>query len=453
MTKIMIIGGNAAGMSAASQIKKLKPEWQAVVLEKGNHISYAACGIPYYIGGSVSRLDQLVALTPETAVQERGIDLRLGHTVTEVNLKEKMLLIETPDGQKRESFDYLVISTGTIPLIDGISAQESERIFFVKNLEGGLRLQRFLDSGKPQNCAVIGGGYIALEMVEAFRARGLATYLLHRRNELAKTFEPEISALILKKMEAEGVILRMGDAVHALREADNRVLVETASGESAFDCAVIAAGVAPNTALFKETPLQLGLKGSIKVDQALRTNCDFVYAAGDCTETIHLVTGKPAYIPLALKANKEGFIAGVNICGGQEAFPGVVGTAILKLFDLGVARTGLTLNEADGNGFSAVKYRLSSHSRAAYYPEAGKLESIIVIERGSGRILGAQMAGPLDSVKRIDIYAAAVQYRMTLQDLYNLDLAYAPPFSPVYDPVILAARIGKKLVADSGAQD
>jgi len=276
--------------------------------------------------------------------------------------------------------------------------------------------------------------------------RGIETHLVHRRPELAKTFEPEVSEAILKEMERRGIVLNLKHGVEKIAERDGRAEVHTTSGVLAFDLVLVAIGVVPNSALAAECGIELGVKGSIRVNSYLETSLPQIYAAGDCTETTHLITGRPAYVPLALKANKEGAIAGANIAGARRRFPGIIGSALTKFYDLGVGRTGLTLGEARQAGFDAVKYGIAAGSKAEYYPGRKRLEVLVVAEKGSGRVLGAQMMGPEDAVKRIDLLAAAIQQKMTLQEVYDLDLAYAPPFGGVYDPVLLAARVGLKKV-------
>jgi CoA-dependent NAD(P)H sulfur oxidoreductase len=293
---------------------------------------------------------------------------------------------------------------------------------------------------------VIGGGYIAIEMLEAFLERGLETHLIHRRDELVRSFEKEISDLTLAEMKKEGIVLNLNRSVSKLVEKNN--VVEVHSGEEIlnYDLVVVAAGVVPNSDLARKSGIATGIKESIRVNQYLQTNYPEIYAAGDCAETRNLLTGKPTYVPLALKANKEGVAAGINISGGREAFPGVLGTAITKFCSLGLARTGLTLDEAEQNGLKAFKYSLTANSKAHYYPGNGNLTAVLVAEKSSGRLLGAQLAGPADAVKRIDVYATALTAGMNLNDIFQLDLSYAPPFSPVYDPVVLTGRVGRKKI-------
>jgi CoA-dependent NAD(P)H sulfur oxidoreductase len=444
--KVVVVGGNAAGMSAASQVKRQQPGWQVVVLERGSYISYASCGIPYYLGGLVESPDRLLALTPETAVQERGIDLRLNQEVTAVKPESREVLVRRDGEETREAYDTLVLCTGALAMTAGIDIGPGERIFTIKDLSDGVKVMELLQKYRPQKCAVVGGGYIAVEMLEAFHMRGIETHLVHRRPELARTFEPEVSGAVLKEMERRGIVLNLRHGVEKILEKDGRAEVHTSGGILAYDLVLVATGVVPNSDLAAACGIELGAKGSIRVNPYLETSLPRIYAAGDCTETTHLITGRPVYVPLALKANKEGAIAGANICGERRRFPGIIGSALTKFYDLGVGRTGLTLEEARQAGFDAVKYSIAAGSKAEYYPGRKRLEVLVVAEKGSGRVLGAQMLGPEDAVKRIDLLAAAIQRQMTLQEVYDLDLAYAPPFGGVYDPVLLAARVGLKKV-------
>ncbi len=446
MQKVVIIGGNAAGLSAASQVKRQKPDWEVIVFEKGPYISYAACGIPYHVQGIVNSLEDLITVTPEEAINKRKLDLRLNHTVTAINPQKKSVAVDRPESSLTENFDYLVIATGARPLTAGIEYRPSKNVSTVHTLDDSIALRNLLETEKPRKCAVIGGGYIAIEMLEALKERGIETHLIHRRENLSRTFETEISDLAKAEMIRQGIVLNLNHSVLRIVEGDNSVEVYTDQGTLNYDLVIVATGVEPVSTLAQQCGIEIGVKNSIRVNARMQTNFPYIYAAGDCTETKDLVTGKAVYVPLALKANKEGVTAGVNICGGEETFPGILGTAITKLCDLGLARTGLTLAEAENNGFDALRFSVKSNSKAHYYPGAGSLTAVLVAEKQGGRLLGAQLAGPVDSVKRIDVYATAITAGMTLDQIFQLDLAYAPPFSPVYDPIVLAGRVGRKMV-------
>ncbi len=446
MKKVVVIGGNAGGLSAASQVKRQQPEWDVIVLEKGQYISYAACGIPYHVEGIVPGLDNLLGVSPEDARKKRKLDLRLNSEVTAIDPGGKSVTFKDDQGKNTIDFDYLVIATGARPMQTGIEYTPAKRIFNAHKLDDSEAIRSFIESEKPRSCAVVGGGYIAIEMLEAFLARGLETHLFHRRDSLSRSLEKEISDLGLAEMEKEGVKLRLNKTVKKVTESNGKAKVHCENETADFDLVIVAAGVEADSALARAARIETGIKKSIKVNEYMQTNYPYIYSAGDCTETKNIISGKPVFVPLALKANKEGVAAGVNISGGKEAFPGVLGTAITKFRSLGLARTGLTLAEAEESGFKAVSFSVTAGSKSGYYPGVGPLTAVLVAEQGTGRLLGAQLAGPVDGVKRIDVYATAITVKMTMEEIYQLDLAYAPPFSPVYDPVVLTGRVGRKKV-------
>lgn len=444
--KLIVIGGDAAGMSGASQVKRLKPAWEVMVFEKTGFISYAACGMPYYLGGLIPDKEQLIELKPEEAIAKRGIDVKLWHEVIKISPRDKKVIVRTKRGEREEDFDMLLIATGSLPQTSGIKFNQSERVFVLKNLYDMEKIDTFIKKNPAGKCAVIGGGYIGLEMAEAFKARGLETHLIHRREDLSRTFEVEVSDLIKEEMSQRGVVLNLETSIEEIRDEGENVVVSTDKDDYNYDFVFLGLGTIPASRLASECGIELGVKGTIKVNKYLQTNFEHIYAAGDCVQTMHMLSKEPVYVPLALKANKEGMIAGMNIAGIKTPFHGVLGTAIMKCFSLGVARTGLTYEEAVRNSFNPVKIILNSRNRARYYPDSENLFSMIIAEKGTGLVLGAQLAGPLDAVKRIDVYATAIYNGMTLDDVFNLDLAYAPPFAPVYDPVLLAARVGRKSI-------
>ena len=441
--KVIIIGGDAAGMSAASQIKRQHADWDVMVFEKGDYVSYAACGMPYYIQGLVSHFDSLIEITPEKFINERKIDLRLKHEVIKINAEEKNVLVKTPEKTFEENFDYLVIATGASPQVPPIPIS-GNKIFTINNLYDTKKLESFIMENKPESCAVIGGGFIAIEMVESFKNRGIGTHLIHRRDSLARMFEKEVSDAILEEMKQNNVNLHLNCHVESIDEENGKVCVQTSEEKIYVDFLLLATGVKPNSEIAKNAGINTGVRDAISVNSFMQTNYPYIYSAGDCTETRSIITGEPIYTPLALKANREGMIAGLNISGKKEKFAGSCETAITKIFSKSIARTGLTLERALKNNIDAIKFSVISKTKARYYPGAEKMKSIVIAEKGSGRILGAQLVGPIYAVKRIDVWVAAITAKFTLKDIYNLDLAYSPPFSPVWDPVLLAARVGRK---------
>ncbi len=441
--KVVVIGGDAAGMSGASQIKRQHKDWQVIVFEQGEYVSYAACGMPYYIEGAVTHFNSLIELTPETFINERKIDLRLKHEVVKIDTGQKKVTVKNKEGFFQETFDYLIIATGASPLEPDFPIS-SKKVFTLNNLYDTKKIEDFIKTHSPHSCAVIGGGFIAVEMLEAFKEKGLETHLIHRRNSLSRMFEPEISESILKEAEEHGIILHLNESVVEIKEINDKVIVKTKNRELAFDFVLLATGISPNTSFMKDSEIKTGVKRAVAVNDYLQTNFPFIYSAGDCAETRSIVTGEKIFLPLALKANREGMIAGLNISGKKEKFSGCCETAITKIFDKGVARTGITYERAIKNGFDAVKFDIISRTKAKYYPGSGRIKSVVTVEKGSGRVLGVQLIGEVESVKRIDVWATAITANMTLSQVYALDLAYAPPFSPVWDPVLLAARVGRK---------
>lgn len=442
--RIIVVGGDAAGMSAASQIKRQRPDWLVTVLEQGRYVSYAACGMPYYVEGLIDDFDQLVEITPQVFREKRGIDLRLGHRATAIDPAAKTVTYQQDGGNEGQLvYDELLIATGASPLVpEGIIL--GERVTTINNLPQTKHLQQLVADNKIRRAAVIGGGFIGLEMAEAFAAQGIETSLVHRREHLSRMFEEEISVLIKEKLQHNGVKLYFGAPLENIVEQGDKVRVISSQEELEVDLVLLALGVIPNSELARDAGIELGVRESIVVDDRLQTSSDHIYAAGDCAQGMRIVDNSPIFSPLALKANREGMIAGLNMAGIDTLNRGSLDTGITKIFDLGVARTGLSFAEAEKAGLQPVKNMITSRSRARYYPDSDPLRVLVIASRIDGRVLGAQLAGPLDAVKRIDTFAVIIHQGLNLDQVMELDLAYAPPFSPVWDPVLLAARITKK---------
>jgi len=442
--KVVIIGGDAAGMSAASQAKRQKPDLDVIVFERGDYISYAACGIPYLVGGAVLHLEDLLELSPEEATGKRGIDLRLRHRVTAIDTTGRKVTVEADGKRFDESYDRLLIATGARGNTMGIDTARYPSLFTMQDLYDADRITRFISERAPKRVAVIGGGYIGLEAAESFAMRGIETVLAHRRPDLHRSFEKEISDIILRKLEEKGVLLKMGFSFTGIEDRGGALGIIGGGETIEADGAVLAVGALPNSELAADAGIPLGANGAIRVNEYQETGVEAVYAAGDCATSMVSTFGLETHSPLALKANKQGLIAGMNMAGMKEPFAGVLNSAVTKVFDLGVARTGLSFGEAEKLGLDPEKTLVKSRDRARYYPGSSPLTSLVIVGKKDRRLLGAQMAGELSAVKRIDVYAAAIFNRMTIDGLFDLDLAYAPPFSPVYDPVLLAARVARK---------
>ena len=442
--RLVVVGGDAAGMSAASQAKKRRPDLQVVAFERGRATSYSACGIPYWIGGAVETEAALVARTPEEH-RAAGIDVRMRTEVTAIDLdRREVRWRELESGvEGNEPFDDLVYATGSVPMRPPVPGIDAAGVYGVQVLDDGAALRAELESGEVSRVVVIGGGYIGLELAEACRVRGLAVTVVDRSATPVGTFDPDIGEFIAEAVRCEGIDLVLSDEVVAIEVgADGRArAVVTASGrELAADLVVLGLGVRPNVRLAQEAGIPLGASGGIAVDARMRTQAEGVWAAGDCVESRHRLSGDRVVVALGTHANKQGRVAGINIAGGYATFPGVIGTQVTKVCDLEVARTGLSTEEAEGAGYSFVTASVDSTTRAGYFPGAQPIRLKMLAERRSGRLLGAQIVGRQAAAKRIDALAIAIWNEMGVDEILSLDLSYAPPFSPVWDPVLIAAR-------------
>jgi NADPH-dependent 2,4-dienoyl-CoA reductase/sulfur reductase-like enzyme len=457
--KLVVIGGDAGGMSAASQARKrLGPDrLDIVAFERGHFTSYSACGIPYWIGGAVKNRDALVTRTPE-AHREVGIDVRMRHEVVAIDLDRREVIAHDLDagGEVREGFDHLVYATGAVPIMPEWARIPG--VFGVQTLDDGEAIHTWLDSDpKPRRAVVIGGGYIGVEMAEAMVNRGLEVTLLEKAPEpMRATVDPDMGARVREAINGLGIKIRTKAHVEGLENKDGRVTgVITPDATLPADIVVLGLGVKPNTRLAADSGIPLGVTGGLRVDLRMRVvgsdgPIEGLWAAGDCVQTKHLVSGQPVHVPLGTHANKQGRVAGINIGGGYATFPGVIGTAVTKVCELEVARTGLTEKEATHAGYAFVSATVESTSRAGYYPGATSMTIKLIAEKRTGLLLGAQIVGREEAAKRIDALAIAVWNKMTVEEMTALDLSYAPPFSPVWDPVLIAARKATDAVHAAG---
>ncbi|MDH7488975.1 MAG: FAD-dependent oxidoreductase [Anaerolineae bacterium] len=440
--RLVVIGGDAAGMSAASQARRLRDDLDIVVFERGPHTSYAACGIPYYVGGLVQEWRALVARTPDE-FRQQGIDARVRHEVTEIDPQGHRVRVRNLDTGDAwwEPYDHLLIATGALPVRPAVPGADAEGIYGVHTLESGIRLRQIVDEGKARRVVIVGGGYIGLEMAEAMCLRGLETSLVQRGPQVMNTLDPDMGALVSDALRGIGTTLYLGEEVVAFDVKDGRLrAVITDKRELPADMAILGMGVRPNTELARAAGIPLGVKGAIRVNERMQTEVAGIWAAGDCAEIFHLVSRRPAHIPLGTTANKQGRVAGLNLGGRRAAFPGVVGTAVSKICSLEVARTGLQEKEIVELGLEFVSATVKSRTRAGYYPGAGTITVKVLAEKGTGRFLGGQIVGTEGAAKRIDVMAVALHAGMTVDEMIHLDLSYAPPFSPVWDPVLTAVR-------------
>jgi CoA-dependent NAD(P)H sulfur oxidoreductase len=416
--RLLVIGGVAAGLSAAARARRLDASLEIIVLEKGVAISYGACGLPYFIEGRVRRLEYLTVYTPEYFRKERNIVVRTGARVVSIAHPRREVSL---DGGERVHYDRLVIATGARPRAVDF---EGPAVFTLHTLADAERLAAYLRDKQPKRALIVGAGYIGLEMADALRRNGLAVTIVERGPHVLSRPDAALAAAVRERLERFRVELLLNSQMPEITRAD---------------LVIAATGLQPNVEIAADAGVELGRTGAIRVDEHTETNLSGVYAAGDCAEALHLVTGRPAYIPLGTTANKMGRVAGANAAGRRERFAGIVGTAIVNIFGLGVAFTGLSADDARREGFSPVSARITAPSRAGYF--GGKPLTIeLVADAASHRLLGGAVWGEDGVEGRINVIATALHNRMRIGDLEQLDLAYAPPFATVWDPVLIAAQ-------------
>ena len=438
--RLIVVGGDAAGMAAAMQARRRQPYLEIVALEKGVWTSYSACGIPYLVAGDVSSLDQLVARSPQEFREQHRIDVRVQHEVVAIDHGARRLDVRDHQRQRtiQLGYDQLHFAAGARPTRPDLPGIDLDHVKGVQTLDDAKELLEHARTSQCQSVVVVGGGYIGLEMAEAFVRWGARVTLVEGSDQLMRTLDPDMAARLLGPMRGMGIDVRLRTRVAGFEP--NHVLL-TDGGHLPADLVVLGLGVTPNSELLAEAGAETGPRGALVVDRQQRTTLDDVYAAGDCCQSINIVSGRPTHVALGTVANKQGRVAGINLGGGYATFAGVAGTAITKVCGYGVARTGLTEREAATEGFEAVAVTIDASTTAGYMPDAEPMTVKLVAERGTGRVLGAQIVGGSGGAKRIDTVATALHGRMVVSDLIDLDLAYAPPFSGVWDPIATAARV------------
>ncbi|MYQ97050.1 MULTISPECIES: FAD-dependent oxidoreductase [unclassified Streptomyces] len=453
--RLVVVGGDAAGMSAASQARRLKgpEELEIVAFERGHFTSFSACGIPYWVGGAVPERDDLIARTPEEH-RARDIDLRLRTEVTELDVAgQRVRARDLESGTESwTSYDKLVIATGARPVRPELPGADAPGVHGVQTLDDGQALIDTLTRAKGRRAVVVGAGYIGVEMAEALIDRGFEVTVVNRGEQPMSTLDPDMGRLVHRAMEGLGITMVNGTEVTEIRTGeDGRVrAVATRHAEYPADVVVLGIGVLPETALARAAGLPLGAHGGLLTDLAMRVRGhEDIWAGGDCVEVLNLVSGQEQYVPLGTHANKHGQVIGSNAGGGYATFPGVVGTAVSKVCDLEIARTGLREKDARRVGLEFEAVTIESTSRAGYYPGASPMTVKMLAERRTGRLLGVQIVGREGAAKRVDIAAVALTARLTVEQMTALDLGYAPPFSPVWDPVLVAARKAARKVRGS----
>jgi NADPH-dependent 2,4-dienoyl-CoA reductase/sulfur reductase-like enzyme len=444
--RLLVIGGVAAGMSAASQARRRKPDLEVVVLEKGRWVSYGACGMPYNIQDPKRMIEDLVVITPERFRDERGIDLRLNTEALQIDLAGGRCRLRGPQGEGWLDFDSLVLATGCRPKTMDWPGLDLAGVFALHTLDQAGQIKDHLNRPDLRRAVVIGGGHIGLEMADVLTARGLAVTLVKPGTGLPSGYPDEISGVVRSELERYGVEVRTGVRIAGL-EGDDRVRrVVTDGGALDADVVLVAVGVQPAVELARTAGVALGESGAIAVDAFMQTSADHVYAAGDCAEAHHLLLERGVFMPRGTTANKQGRIAGANAAGDRERFRGVLGTSVTKVFSLAVGHTGLMEAEAARAGFEPLVASIRAKTRAHSYPGARDILVRLVFNRPDGRLLGGQLVGGEGVAKRIDVLVAALAANWTVADLAALDLSYAPPFAPVWDPLLVAANQARKKV-------
>ena len=448
--RILVIGGTAAGPSAASKAKRTDPDAEVIMFEQGDDISSGICEMPYYVGNVVDDVKKLTSFTPERLEKEKGVIVRVRHHVDEISPSSRKIAVRNLDSGKvrEERYDSLVIATGSRPRSIGLAGENARNVFHVKSLEGTIGLKRVLADEKPGCAVIIGGGYIGMEMAEALAANGLRTTLLHRHNLPMMGLEEESQKAVAVELAAHGVEFVPNVSVQALAHNPGGSVYAVKTAERTYDCdlVVIAAGVEPNTSLAAESGIRLGQHRGILTDQRQTTSDDSIYAAGDCCEVRNLVSNRFSYIPLATTASKQGWTAGENAAGGSAVFKGVIRAIGVKIFDLQVAHVGLSSREARESSFDPVVEHIEAPSKISFYPGSERVHIIAVADKSSGRILGANVYGKEGAIMRANVLAVAIQHGLTADEVSRLDLIYTPPYAPLWDPVLVLGNQLRKRI-------
>ena len=444
--RILVVGGVAAGASAATKARRTNEDAEIVLFERGNYVSFANCGLPYYIGGVIEDRDELLLVTPEMFKERFNIDVRINHEVMGVDAKKKTITVRTAEGVVTESYDKLILATGGTPIVPKIKGINKDGVYHVFTVPDADRIVSRLEAG-TKSAVVVGGGFIGLESAENLREKGVEVTIVERLPQIMSNMDPEFSDVLIREFDAMGVKVLTGASVAEIsgRGKVSGVVLEDGT-KLACDMVIMAAGVRSSVELAQKAGLKLGVSGGVWTDATMRTSDPDIYAAGDMVESLNIVSGQKVRIPLAGSANKQGRVAGANAAGAHMLFKGVQGTAIIKVGGLTAARTGLNTREATllNRDFECVY--VPGFSNATYYPDAMPMVLKLTVEKQSGRLLGAQAIGRKGVDKRIDVLSTAIYAGLSVFDLENLDLAYAPPYSSAKDPVIMGGMIAANMI-------
>jgi NADPH-dependent 2,4-dienoyl-CoA reductase/sulfur reductase-like enzyme/rhodanese-related sulfurtransferase len=441
--KLLVIGGVAAGPKAAAKARRCDPEMEIVVYQEEDDISYAGCGLPYYISGVIEDRDELISRTPGKFALD-GIKILKNRKIEKIDLRSSTVTGRRVGSGEvfTDRFDQLVIATGAYPIRPKIAGIDLGNVFYLRSIFDADAIFERIRIESIGKVVIAGGGYIGLEMAESLVQLNKKVTIVELAPQILTLFDEDFAGILRQYLEKKGVTIFASEGIQALKGREGKVAhLQTVARELEADAVLMSLGIRPQTELAKQAGLRIGETGAIWVNEKMETSAEGIYAAGDCAETTHLVTGKKVWIPLGSTANKQGRVVGVNVCGGNATFPGVLGTTVFKTFNFNVAKTGLSMREAEKEGFHPVQAIVRGYDRAHYYPGGKESALKVIADKETGRILGGQAVGEGPSDKFIDILAMALHGKMTCRELAAVDLAYAPPYSPVLSPIIVAANV------------
>jgi NADPH-dependent 2,4-dienoyl-CoA reductase/sulfur reductase-like enzyme len=446
--RVLIIGGDAAGMSAASRVRKRLPDSEVVVYEAGDYVSYSACGMPFHVAGIVREFGSLLHYTVDKFEKERRIEIRLHSRVTRIDTQRKEIEFYRNGVAAKDHFDRLIIATGASPklppVLEGVKIVRTLRT--LNDLDAFEKLAR-----SASHITIVGAGYIGLELSESFRMLGKDVRIIQRSDRILRGYNAELSKMIVDEVAGNGVHIDFNTEIERVEEKGSSALIRTKDGaEFSTDMIVAATGVAPNSAIASSAGIELGASGAVRVNEYMETSVPGIFAAGDVATTFNMITGESIYMPLATGSNKSGRVAGENAAGGRVRWSGVAGTEVVKVFSLEVGRTGIDEREAASHGFEPVSATVTSTTRSSYYPGGGPLTIRLTADRRSHRFLGGNIIGKEGVAKRLDVLATAIASSMTVDQMINVDYSYSPPFAPAWEPVGVAADVLSGLLHDRG---
>ena len=447
--KTVIVGGVAGGASTAARLRRLDENGEIIIFERGEYVSFANCGLPYYIGNVITKKDHLLLQTPESFDARFQVEVRVLSEVTSIDPVRKTVTVHNlrTGEDYQESYDKLVLSPGAEPIIPGFVPTDSQRIFTLRTINDTLKIKDTLQQKQVKSAVVIGGGYIGIEMVENLHKAGIEVTVIELADHIINAFDSDMASFLQQHLRSKGVKLHLQEKVLSLTENENKVTVVTDKGSLDTDFVLLSVGVRPENKLAKEAGLELAANGCIAVNERLETSNPNIYALGDAVAVQHFVSGQTTYIPLAGPANRMGRIAADTIAGLDSSYQGTQGTSILKCFDLTAACTGLNEKAVQAAGYDYEKIYIEPASHATYYPGAQKIYLKLLFTKDKGLILGAQLVGNDGIDKRCDVLATAIRAKMTVYDLIHLELCYAPPFSSAKDPVNVAGLVAENILS------